>query len=339
MSTVSQTRSEATMAPAAQVSRNQGARLQQRVWIRWAFLLPTVVVLFVITIYPMISSLWNSLHYYNLFEPDAKRFVGLGNYADLLRHDPTFWAVIRITFLYTIVVVAVQFVAGLGIAMLLDRAMRGIAVLRTLFIVPILISPVVVGLTWRYMYEPWGVANYVLGRLGVAPVEWVSHPDTALLAVMLVDIWQWTPFVVLVLLAGIQSIPREVVEAAALDGLRFGQYFTRILWPLLRPVALIVLLIRMMDALKVFDTVYMLTRGGPGTATYVASLYNYVLFFGNYQVGYAAAMSYIILIIVNVFAIALIFVLTEREAKEDVAERTEAGTERLAAADPAPAAV
>jgi multiple sugar transport system permease protein len=217
-------------------------------------------------------------------------------------------------------------------ALLLDRAMRGISLLRTLIIIPILISPVVVGLTWRYIYEPWGVLNYVLGKFGVAPVGWVSDPRTALISIMVVDIWQWTPFVVLVLLAGLQSIPREVVEAAALDGLKFRKYFTRILWPLLRPVALIVLLIRMMDALKVFDTVYMLTRGGPGTATYVASMYNYVLFFGNYQVGYAAAMSYIILIIVNVFAISLIYVLSDRRSKVEADDEFE--LERVVAADP-----
>jgi multiple sugar transport system permease protein len=308
-------------------------REQQSDWIRWAFLLPTVIVLFVITIYPMLNSLWNSLHYFNLFTPDETRFVGLGNYGDLLTNDPTFWVVMQITFIYTIGVVAIQFVAGLGMALLLDRAMRGISVLRTLIIIPILISPVVVGLTWRYMYEPWGVINYVLGKFGIAPVEWVSSPNTALMSIMIVDIWQWTPFVVLVLLAGLQSIPREVVEAAALDGLKFRQYFTRILWPLLRPVALIVLLIRMMDALKVFDTVYMLTRGGPGTSTYVASMYNYVLFFGNYQVGYAAAMSYIILIIVNVFAIALIWVLSEREAKEEAEGKTDVVPELAIAAD------
>jgi multiple sugar transport system permease protein len=300
-------------------SRSVEGGVQRRDWIRWAFLLPTVLLLFVITIYPMLNSLWNSLHYFNLFTPDDKRFVGLGNYVDLLRNDPTFWVVMRITFIYTFGVVAIQFIAGLGMALLLDRAMRGISLIRTLIIIPILISPVVVGLTWRYMYEPWGVLNYALGKFGIAPIEWVSSPGYALISIMIVDIWQWTPFVVLVLLAGLQSIPREVVEAAALDGLKFRQYFTRILWPLLRPVALIVLLIRMMDALKVFDTVYMLTRGGPGTSTYVASMYNYVLFFGNYQVGYAAAMSYIILIIVNVFAIALIFVLSERQAKDEEA--------------------
>lgn len=325
MSTVSESQ-------AISVAGRARGNTQQRDWIRWAFLLPTVLVLFVITIYPMINSFWNSLHYFNLFTPDDKRFVGLGNYGDLLTKDPTFWTVMRITFIYTIGVVAVQFVGGLGMALLLDRAMRGISVLRTLIIVPILISPVVVGLTWRYMYEPWGVLNYVLGRFGIAPVEWVSQPNTALMSIMIVDIWQWTPFVVLVLLAGLQSIPREVVEAAALDGLKFRQYFTRILWPLLRPVALIVLLIRMMDALKVFDTVYMLTRGGPGISTYVASMYNYVLFFGNYQVGYAAAMSYIILIIVNVFAVTLIFVLSDRRAKDESAE--EIALERVVAADP-----
>ena len=308
-------------------------RAQQRDWIRWALVLPTVLVLFVITIYPMLNSLWNSLHYFNLFKPDDQRFVGLGNYVDLLTNDATFWTVMQITFIYTIVVVTVQFIAGLGMALLLDRAMRGITLLRTLIIIPILISPVVVGLTWRYMYEPWGVINYVLGKFGVAPIEWVSSPNFALISIMIVDIWQWTPFVVLVLLAGLQSIPREVVEAASLDGLKFRQYFTRILWPLLRPVALIVLLIRMMDALKVFDTVYMLTRGGPGTATYVASMYDYVLFFGNYQVGYAAAMSYIILIIVNVFAIALIFALSEREAKEEAEGKSDRVGELAVAAD------
>jgi multiple sugar transport system permease protein len=321
-----------TVAPGA-----AAGRAQQREWIRWAFLLPTVLLLFAITIYPMLNSLWNSLHYYNLLAPDDRRFVGLGNYGDLLTKDPTFWIVMRITFIYTIGVVAIQFIAGLGMAMLLDRAMRGISLLRTLIIVPILISPVVVGLTWRYMYEPWGLINYVLGKFGIAPIEWVSSPTYALPSIMVVDIWQWTPFIVLVLLAGLQSIPREVVEAAALDGIKGWQYFTRILWPLLRPVALIVLLIRTMDALKVFDTVYMLTRGGPGTATYVASMYNYVLFFGNYQVGYAAAMSYIILIIVNVFAITLIFTLSERRTEEEeAAEEVEVG--RVAAADPTPAA-
>jgi multiple sugar transport system permease protein len=313
-------------------------RAQQREWVRWAFLLPTVLLLFVITIYPMLNSLWNSLHYFNLLAPDDKRFVGLGNYGDLLTKDPTFWGVMQITFIYTIGVVAIQFVAGLGMALLLDRAMRGISLLRTLIIVPILISPVVVGLTWRYMYEPWGVINYALGKFGIAPIEWVSSPVYALPSIMVVDIWQWTPFVVLVLLAGLQSIPREVVEAAQLDGLKSWQYFTRILWPLLRPVALIVLLIRMMDALKVFDTVYMLTRGGPGTATYVASMYNYVLFFGNYQVGYAAAMSYIILIIVNVFAIALIYALSERQAKEEEAAEDAFKEGRLVPSDTTAAA-
>ena len=328
MSTVPELHVDVSLASAPRAAKG---RVQQRDWVRWAFLLPTVLLLFVITIYPMLNSLWNSLHYFNLFTPDDKRFVGLGNYGDLLRNDPTFWAVMQITFIYTIGVVAIQFIAGLGMALLLDRAMRGITLLRTLIIIPILISPVVVGLTWRYMYEPWGVLNYALGKIGIPPVEWVSQPNTALISIMVVDIWQWTPFVVLVLLAGLQSIPREVVEASALDGLKFRQNFTRIVWPLLRPVALIVLLIRMMDALKVFDTVYMLTRGGPGTSTYVASMYNYVLFFGNYQVGYAAAMSYIILIIVNVFAIALIFVLTDRETKDESSD--EVKVERLAAAD------
>jgi multiple sugar transport system permease protein len=327
VSTIQEVQLESTPKAAAPTTPKENRHSDR---VRWVFILPTVILLFIITIYPMLNSLWNSLHYFNLFTPNDKRFVGLDNYGDLLTRDPIFWGVMRTTFIYTIGVVAAQFVIGLGLALLLDRSMRGITLLRTLIIIPILISPVVVGLTWRYMYEPWGVVNYFLSKLGIAPVEWVSSPKTALFSVMLVDIWQWTPFVVLVLLAGVQSIPREVIEASALDGLRFSQYFTRILWPLIRPVALIVLLIRMMDALKVFDTIYMLTRGGPGTSTYVASMYNYVLFFGNYQVGYAAAMSYIILIIVNVFALTLIFVLSDRKSKDTPEE---IAVERFAAAD------
>ena len=214
MSTVPELHADAgsTIAP-----RAAEGRVQQRDWVRWAFLLPTVLLLFVITIYPMLNSLWSSLHYYNLLAPDDIRFVGLGNYVDLLRNDPTFWAVMEITFIYTIGVVAIQFIVGLGMALLLDRAMRGISLIRTLIIIPILISPVVVGLTWRHV-RTVGVINYVLGKFGVAPIEWVSSPVFALPSIMIVDIWQWTPFVVLVLLAGLQSIPREVVEAAALDG-------------------------------------------------------------------------------------------------------------------------
>jgi len=277
-----------------------------RAWIPWFFLAPAVVYLVLMTIYPLGYSLWASFHYFNLFRPDQIRFVGLGNFIELVAKDFTFWNVIRITLTYTISLVTVQFVLGLLIALLMNRPMRGMEFIRTLFMIPILLSPVVVGLSWRYLYEPYGVVNALFGLLGLPKLPWVADVKTALASVIIVDIWQWTPFVVLVLLAGIQSIPREVTEAGALDGLPFRHFFVRVLWPLLRPVALVVLLLRMMDSLKVFDTIYMLTRGGPGTTTYVASMYNYVLFFGNYQVGYAAAMSYIIVIIVNIFALLLI---------------------------------
>jgi multiple sugar transport system permease protein len=277
-----------------------------RAWIPWLFLAPAVVYLVLMTIYPLGYSLWASFHYFNLFRPNQIRYVGLGNFIDLFTKDFTFWNVIRITLTYTVSVVTIQFILGLLIALLMNRPMRGMAFVRTVFMIPILLSPVVVGLSWRYLYEPYGVVNALFGFFGLPKLPWVADVRTALTSVIVVDIWQWTPFVVLVLLAGIQAIPREVTEAGALDGLPFRHFFVRVLWPLLRPVALVVLLLRMMDALKVFDTIYMLTRGGPGTATYVASMYNYVLFFGTYEVGYAAAMSYVIVIIVNIFALLLI---------------------------------
>jgi multiple sugar transport system permease protein len=289
-----------------EVARVDVRARRARTWIPWLFLAPAVLYLVSMTIYPMAYSLWASLHYFNLFRPNQIRFVGLGNFIELVTKDFTFWNVIRITLTYTVSVVGVQFVLGLLIALLMNRPLRGMEFVRTLFMIPILLSPVVVGLSWRYLYEPYGVVNALFGILGLPKLPWVADVKTALTSVIVVDVWQWTPFVVLVLLAGIQAISREVTEAAALDGLPFRHFFTRVLWPLLRPVALVVLLLRMMDALKVFDAIYMLTRGGPGTATYVASMYNYVLFFGNYEAGYAAAMSYVIVIIVNIFAFLLI---------------------------------
>lgn len=298
-------------------------RIGEDRFFRWAFLLPTVLILLVIAIFPMVNSIWNSMQWYTLSEPDQKRFLFLGNYAHLIFGDSIFWDSMKTTLLYSVGAVGLQFIIGLAIALLMDRRMRGIGVLRTLFMIPILVSPVVSGLTWRFMYEPSGLINWLLGLVRIPPVGWISTPEPALPAVIIVDVWQWTPFFVLVLLAGIQAIPREVVEASALDGLSGRQYLRKVLLPLIRPVALVVLLIRMMDTIRIFDAIYILTGGGPATATLIGSIYTYVLFFKAFDAGVASALSWIIVILVNILGFFLLRFLAQEATQEEKGLTTE----------------
>ncbi|MHB1006045.1 MAG: carbohydrate ABC transporter permease [Chloroflexota bacterium] len=291
-------------------------RIGENHFFRWAFLLPTVLILLVIAIFPMVNSIWNSMHWYTLSQPDQKRFIFLENYGQLLFRDSIFWDSMKTTILYSLGAVGLQFIIGLAIALLMDRRMKGIGLLRTLFMIPILVSPVVSGLTWRFMYEPSGLINWLMGLIHLPPVGWISTPGPALPAVIITDVWQWTPFFVLVLLAGIQSIPREVVEAAALDGLSSGQYLWKILLPLIRPVALVVLLIRMMDTIRIFDAIYILTGGGPAKATLIGSIYTYVLFFKAFDAGVASALSWIIVILVNILGFFLLRFLAQESTQE-----------------------
>jgi multiple sugar transport system permease protein len=284
--------------------------------VRWLSVLPLVGILLCIAVFPMVNSIWNSLNYYPLGGAYRMRFIGLDNYGYMFTQDSLFWNSMRLTVVYSVVAVGAQFLIGFGISLLMDRPMRGIGLLRTLFVVPILISPVVAGLTWRYMYEPSGIINYLLHLVGIPKIGWIDTTTWALPSVIVTDVWQWTPFFVLVLLAGIQAVPREIVEAAALDGLSGRQYLFKMLLPLIKQVALVVLLIRMMDTIRIFDTIFILTGGGPGTATMVASVYAYVKFFKAFDAGYASALSWVVLILVNIFALILLRFLAQEETRE-----------------------
>jgi multiple sugar transport system permease protein len=207
-----------------------------------------------------------------------------------------------------------QFIVGFFVASAFDRGGRGSTVLRTLFIIPVFTSPVVLGLTWRYMYQPgYGLINYLLGLFGIPPVNWLASPQWALPAVIFADVWQWTPFVALILLAGMQSISPEITEAAELDGLTRLQYLWRIALPLLMPIIIVVALIRLIDALKTFDLIYIITRGGPGTATYTLPLHAFATGFSSFLMGQSAAISWVLVIIVNIFATIFLWLLAKGE--------------------------
>jgi multiple sugar transport system permease protein len=277
-------------------------------------LLPSVGFLLLMTIFPTIYSLWMSTQQYNLSRPDLAHFVGLRNYGQLLSDD-IFWKAVRITLTFSVSVLVLQFLIGFFIANLFDRERRGMNLLRTLFIIPVFASPVALGLTWRYMYQPgYGLINYLLESVGLPRVNWLASTEWALPAVIVADVWQWTPFVALILLAGMQSISPEITEAAELDGLTRFQYLWRIVLPLLTPIIDVVGLIRLIDALKTFDLIYIITRGGPGTATYTLPLHSYATGIASFLMGPSAAIAWVVVIIVNVCATIFLWLLSREQA-------------------------
>jgi multiple sugar transport system permease protein len=273
---------------------------------------PALAVLVGLSIYPLIYSVTISLQ----TETASGVSWGLGNFTRLAS-DSFFLTALLHTFVFTIAAVTLEFVFGLGLALLLNQAVRGRSIFRASLLVPMMLPTVVVGVVWRLMLNPnFGAVNGTLQRFGINTegLTWTASPRLAFLSVIAVDVWQWTPFVFLVLLAGLQAIPQDPYEAARIDGSSSWQTFRHITLPLLRPAILIALLLRTMDLLRVFDQIFILTEGGPGFATETVSLYIYRTAFRFFDFGYAAAMSFVLLILTNVISTIYIRFLQTREA-------------------------
>jgi multiple sugar transport system permease protein len=273
---------------------------------------PTVAVLFALSVYPLVYAVRVSLRE----GAGAGARWGAGNFARLWS-DQFFHDALWHTFLYAASALTLEFLLGLALALLLNREMRGRAGFRAALLVPMMLPPVVVGVVWRLMLNPnFGAINGTLKALGVKTdsLTWTASPSLALASVVAVDVWQWTPFMFLVLLAGLQAIPQEPYEAALIDGASRWQTFRDVTLPLLRPAILVALLLRTMDLLRVFDQIFILTEGGPGFATETVSLYIYRAAFRFGDFGYAAAMSFVLLLLTNVVSLLYIRMLRAREA-------------------------
>jgi multiple sugar transport system permease protein len=282
----------------------------------WAFLSPTIIVLAALTVYPLVWSCVIAVQNINLFNPSVSSWVGLDNFSYLLFHEETFWKSMKLTMIWCLVTVPVEFLVGFLLALMLNTDARGVGIWRTMIIIPVFISPVAMGLTWRFMFEPVsGIINFLLGSVGIGRIAWHTSSSTALVTVMIADIWQWTPFVTLILLAGIQAIPVEIAEASRLDGLRAFQYTLRMVIPLLWPVAAVALLLRVVDSIRIFDLVYVITRGGPGSATLVASVNAYTIFQAG-RIGIMAAYGFFIVILINIVVFAFLRVLRRNEKRD-----------------------
>jgi len=260
---------------------------------------PTVLFILAVSVYPLLYSLYMTFHDWSLTSAQPPAFVGLGNFISLFQ-DSRFWYSLRTTVLFTVWVVVAEMVIGMVLALSFTRNTRFQQICRSILLIPMMITPVVLSLMWKYMYNPeYGIINYFLHFLGIEGPIWLGEPAPALPAVILVDIWQWTPFVFLLLFSGIASLPPDVFEAAQVDGASGFQTFRHITLPLVIPFLLVALLIRFMDSFRIFDTIYVLTKGGPANATETLSIYTYKVGFNYFNMGYAATLSYIILIIIT----------------------------------------
>lgn len=272
---------------------------------------PAVMVLLALSIYPLLYSIKVG---FQTGSGESAQW-SLANFTRLAT-DGFFFSALWHTIIYAVVALTFEFLLGLGLAVMLDRSVRGRSVFRAALLIPMMIPPVVVGVVWRLMLNAdFGAINGTLKRLGVntEALTWTASPELALASVIAVDIWQWTPFMFLVLLAGLQAIPQEPYEAAKIDGAGRWQTFRHVTFPLLRPAILVALLLRTMDLLRVFDQIFILTEGGPGFATETVSLYIYRAAFRFFDFGYAAALSFVLLALTNVISIGYIKLLQDQE--------------------------
>jgi multiple sugar transport system permease protein len=275
--------------------------------IRNLFILPTIAFLIVFNIFPLIYSLGFSFTEYRASLNKPAVFVGLRNYRELLS-DPGIWDNFTITAQYVIVSVGGQMIVGFGLALLLNRAFQQKGLVTTLLLLPMMLSPAVVGLFWKLLYDPsWGPVNYALG---IGKFEWLTHPTNALFAVAITDIWMWAPFVMLLSLAGLSAVPKHLYEAAAIDRAGWWYTFTRITLPLVAPLLLIALIFRTMEAFKAFDLPFIMSTASVETV----AIRLYQMAFQGWDTGRASALAYIVLIVV--LAITNLYVKYLNKVKE-----------------------
>jgi multiple sugar transport system permease protein len=284
----------------------------------WAFLAPLTAYLAAFYIYPLYRNVDLSVRDYTVrsFVQGGAPFSGLANFREVV-HDPTFGPAMRNTMVFTLVSILFQYALGLALAVFFNRGFRLSATLRALFLIPWLLPLIVSASTWSWMFNSEsGVINYALGVVGVGPVDWLTSPSWALTSVIIANIWIGIPFNLVILYSGLQNIPGALYEAASLDGANQWQQFWRITFPLLRPVSAITLLLGFVYTLKVFDLIWIMTRGGPGDASSTLATWSYRLGFGSLlpEFGPGAAVGNILILIALVFGLLYIRVQRRQTA-------------------------
>jgi multiple sugar transport system permease protein len=283
----------------------------------YLFVAPAVFVLGFTCLYPVIKGFELSFYDWSLGTPiESRTYIGWENFAWAWQ-DQALFNSIKVTLIFTFFAVTAELVLGLLIAFLLEKGMTGIAVLRTAFLLPIMIAPVVVGLLWRYLFDAnFGLINYIVSLLGFEPKIWLGTPGLAMPAVIVTDIWQWTPFMFILFLAGLQSLPKDPVEAAAVDGASLWQVIWLVKIPLLLPVIVVAVLLRVIDAFRSLEVMFIMTFGGPGRETEVLSLNIYKTAFMSQRLGLAAVNAVFLLAVIVLLSVAFLIIARPALAKK-----------------------
>lgn len=283
------------------------------------FILPAVAIMATGLLYPVIQAFYLSFFDWKIGTDleDApwvgfRHFIRMATDADVLES-------ITVTLRFGFWTITIEMLLGVALALLLEKPIRGASLFRTVFILPLMISPVVVGLIWRYLFDARiGWINYYLGYLGIEPQVWLGDAELAFFAIVFTDIWQWTPFIFIIVIAGLQALPSEVLEASKIDGANWWQHILFVKLPMIRSILVIALLLRLIDVFRALEVMYILTGGGPGRATELLSLHIYNRAFDTQQLGYASAISVLLILIVFSLSFAILVIGNPMKDKADV---------------------
>lgn len=276
------------------VSKKQGRAMSDR-WFSVLLILPAMIIIAFFALYPLFYAIYVSFQLADLTAGGIQGFVGLDNYRTVL-FDKFFWESVYTTLFFTVFAVSIEVILGIFVAFLINGATVGKGLIRSLLILPLATAPAVTGLFWRYLYDTqFGLYNYFLGLLGLPQPNWLGDINVALWAVIIFDVWLWMPFVALIVLAGLQALPKEPFEAAELDGAPYWRVLRKLTFPMLKPVLFLVIILRTIDALRLYDAVAVLTRGGPGSTTETMTYYLYRNGLVFFRMDYASTMALLFL--------------------------------------------
>jgi len=294
----------------------KNVELKQKNYIQWWFIAPVLVFFFFWNIFPLLWVLGLSFYRFSIMMGMPPRFVNLSNYARIF-NDPYYWGRFQTTFIYVFSAVFFEFLIGFGLSFLFNQRIKGKKIMLTLIMAPMIIAPVAAGVFFRFMYEPtWGIFGYCLNRVfGIKPPLFLQNSSLALPSVILADIWMWSPFMLMMGLAGLQAVPDYLLEAGEIDRFSRWMKFKYIIFPTIKPILVLALLLRTIDAFRLFDKIFVMTGGGPGATTEVISLSLYRLAFSFFRTGRASALAITLLIIIIIFTNIYLMLLKGREQK------------------------